>query len=221
MSIDSNITVIVSNDKIGQKFIQSIANHKINILIDKSSSFKRIFKLVKRKRVSVWLLLKMFFAEICRKKTKFSLDSFDSVKSNKDLLSYLQKNQSVDLIVLFRAGLIINKAILDSGIEILNLHCAKLPDYKGIGVIDKALQNQDIMQEATLHHVSLFIDEGKTIATEPYQLDLSLSYRSNEDIAYDAGIRLFQKSYQEFSWDLNGRSTRQISGMAINKSSSL
>ena len=79
--------------------------------------------------------------------------------------------------------------------KILNIHCAKIPEYGGIGVLDRALNDKAYNQEATLHIITERIDEGEVITVEPYKLQESLSYRENENIAYDAGIKLFNRYF--------------------------
>jgi folate-dependent phosphoribosylglycinamide formyltransferase PurN len=95
--------------------------------------------------------------------------------------------------VLFRAGLIVGPAVLSTGVPVMNIHCARIPEYGGIGSIDRALRDGAYSQCATLHQVTTRIDEGEVHATEPYQLDPADGYCSNEDRAYDAGIRLLKR----------------------------
>jgi methionyl-tRNA formyltransferase len=45
-------------------------------------------------------------------------------------------------------------------------------------------------QQATLHRVTREIDRGEIVATRSYRLDPRLSYRRNEDRAYEAGMEL-------------------------------
>ena len=87
-----------------------------------------------------------------------------------DLINEVKKN-SPQRIILFRAGLIINKSVISLGVPLLNVHCAKIPEFGGIGSIAKALRNKSFEQEATLHEVSKKIDEGKVIDTEKFSLN--------------------------------------------------
>ena len=81
------------------------------------------------------------------------------------------------------------------GIKILNIHCAKIPEYGGIGVLDRALNNKAYKQEATLHIITERIDDGEIVAVEPYELKKNISYKANEEIAYSAGTQLFKKYF--------------------------
>jgi methionyl-tRNA formyltransferase len=129
----------------------------------------------------------MAWAELFR--PDYKIADFPQIRSNVDLLEKI-KGYAVDRVYLFRAGLIINKKVIEAGPEILNIHCARVPDYGGLGSIMRALEAEAYEQEATLHRVVERIDEGEVIATLPYNLDKALTYRQNEEIAYDAGIRL-------------------------------
>ncbi len=183
-----NELLVVGNDKIGRRLISKI-KHRDNlyIAIDSSTSLKRIWDLVRRRRITPILVAKMAFAELLRK--DYKIPEIPKIYSNSDLLSLIHKDE-IDRVYLFRASLIINKEVLGSRAEILNVHCARIPDYGGLGSIMKALKDKAYEQEATLHRVTPKIDEGEIITTIPYRLDERLPYRQNEELAYNAGINL-------------------------------
>ena len=87
--------------------------------------------------------------------------------------------------------------MISLGVPLLNVHCAKIPEFGGIGSIAKALRNKSFEQEATLHKVSKKIDEGKVIDTEKFSLNPDASYCKNETIAYNAGIRLLKRIVEQ------------------------
>jgi hypothetical protein len=187
------ILIIVGNDKLGRKFINSIDKDKFEIILDESSSVKRVLKLVQRGSLKLSLILKMFYSDFFRK--DYPLDrEYENIKNNNDLIDII-KGKSIEEIVLYRGGLIVNKKVIELGIKILNIHCAKIPEYGGIGVLDRALNDKSYEQEATLHIITERIDEGEVVAVEPYSLEKKLSYSKNENIAYDAGIKLFNKYF--------------------------
>jgi len=192
----NNQLLLVGNDKIGRKFLRSIDSDKYHIVLDNSSNHLRIIKLIKRKSISLQLLLKMFVANIFRKDYRLT-NKFESIANNIELLGIIRR-YDIKKIVIFRGGLIVNKKILGLGIEVLNIHCAKLPEYGGIGVIDRALKDKAYQQEATLHKIVTRIDGGEVLSTEPYTLMPNRSYLFNENIAYDAGIRLFLNLFTGF-----------------------
>ena len=188
------LLVVVGNDKLGRKFIANIDKDKYHIILDDSSSIKRVLKLIQKRILRPTLILKMFVADLLRK--DFQIEGeHGSITTNDDLIQIVKDND-IDQIILYRGGLIINKKFLELGIKILNIHCAKIPEYGGIGVLDRALMDRAYDQEATLHIITEKIDDGEVVAVEPYKLQRNISYRENEDKAYDAGIRLFKKYFK-------------------------
>ena len=185
--------IIVGNDKIGGKALQKIKNFSgIEVFCDRSTNIKRVIKLLRRKKLTILLVFKMFFAEILRKGEK-PKKNIPTIKSNKTLLELLKKN-NYEKVILFRAGLIVNKQVIETGINMLNIHAASLPDFAGIGSIEKALVKKAYCQKATLHKLIESIDSGEVISELDYKLDPQKSYLDNEDIAYSAAIKLLVKT---------------------------
>ncbi|HNM05541.1 MAG TPA: formyltransferase family protein, partial [Leptospiraceae bacterium] len=190
--ICSFTTMFGTLPKIGRKAVNALGNTEgCIIVLDKSSSPKRVIKLIARGSMSFFLTVKMFLAELFRKDNSIS-GEFESVRSNNELLVLLEKYRP-SVVILFRAGLIINSKVIDSGIPLLNIHCAKVPEYGGLGSISRALTDKAFDQCATMHRVTVKIDEGEVIDTLNYRLDPSVSYSQNEEIAYNAGIELLKK----------------------------
>ncbi len=186
-----NTLVILGNDRIAYQALknQNFFSNKPIVAIDRSTNFYRVMRLIFKKRLPLHLVVKMMFCEKRRERdTQLNL-SFPIIRNNKDLLSLIKKYNPTR-IILFRAGLVINKQIISIGIPLLNIHCANIPEYGGLGSIYRALKNKSIHQHATLHQVTKTIDDGFVFDTEPYLLDEKLSYCHNEDIAYQAGLRL-------------------------------
>ena len=180
--------VVVGNDKIGRRLVSKISdNSDISVLIDHSSGLSRIYKILLKRRIGIKTLLLMGLAEMMRRDT--AIPDLPRITSNADLATACKKN-NVKRVFLFRAGLIISRELLDQGFEIINMHCARLPEYGGLASIHKALVNKDYDQCATLHIVTEGIDKGEIIRTLPFKLDPKFSYKKNEDTAYEAGITL-------------------------------
>ena len=187
--------LVAGNDKLSGKLIaQLVENQQLRIILDKSTNAKRTWQLYRNGRLKLIWLLKMTIAELAREKSHVSI--FSNIKNNDELFHFIHQYR-IEQVYLFRVGLIINKEILGLGVDILNTHCARIPDYAGLGAIAKALKEGAFDQVATLHRVTERIDEGEIIKIEPYKLNPKLSYRRNEDIAYQAGIRLLQKTITE------------------------
>jgi methionyl-tRNA formyltransferase len=180
--------LLVGRDKIGAALVSQLPqNHTLFLAWDGSSNVRRALRLVRRGSLRASVLVKMAWAEWQRPAVRFQ--SLPLVQVNADVLRMAQ-DQRIERMMMFRAGLIIDKRVLGLGIPVFNIHCARLPDYGGIGAIARALGEGALEQEATLHHVTDAIDRGQVIDTEPYRLDPAQPYRHNEDIAYEAGIRL-------------------------------
>ena len=187
--------VILGNDKIGGRAYDEIKSIRgIEIFIDRSTSIKRILKLIKKSKLSIFLALKMALSEVMRSGKKPKSD-LSEIKNNHDLLEIIKTLEPFRL-VLFRAGLIIDKSVIDTGVKILNIHAARVPDYGGIGSIQKALRDEAFEQCASLHIVTSKIDDGEVVDTEDFILDPQSSYFQNESIAYQAAIKLLIRSLQ-------------------------
>lgn len=183
--------ILIGNDKISSMALQVLPNdEEIFCYVDKSTNFKRIVKLLKKRAMPFPLVVKMLLCEVFRPGHKPS-SAIPSIKSNVDLARTI-KNKCPDEVILFRAGLIINTNVLSLGAKILNIHCARLPDYGGIGTIARALKDNEYDQSATLHVVTKSIDEGEVLKTLPYRLNPSESYCKNEMVAYKAGVQLLK-----------------------------
>ena len=183
--------LIIGDDKISRKVVTSLPyDRHLRIVVDTTSLYRRVLRLLRRGSLTAPMLLQMAWAEMCRKGEP--APPLPTVKNNHDILSVIKK-YGIDTAFLFRTGIIINSSVLATDVNVMNIHCAKLPDYAGLGAIYKALKNEEFYQEATLHRVAKQIDLGETVETLPYALRPELSYRHNEDIAYEAGAKLLAR----------------------------
>lgn len=185
--------LIIGSDKIGLSALRLVeVSDYVRVVFDQSSSLKRILNLIIRKRISLWLVVKMALAEIFRK-SEYKDKSIPSISSNRDLQAILN-SQKFDQIILFRAGLIIESSIIDKDIPIYNIHAATIPEYGGLGSIYRAISDNELDQRACLHSVTNKIDEGTVIDFENYKLSKESSYSENENVAYQAAITLLQRT---------------------------
>ena len=103
--------LILGNDKLSELAISKIVlNKNLKILIDRSNNFKRVYKLLIKGVISPLLLIKMLYCEH-KRKNLVSLKSFESIHSNKMLIGFVKKYK-IKKIILFRAGLIIDKKLI-------------------------------------------------------------------------------------------------------------
>jgi hypothetical protein len=186
--------LIFGGDRIAQKALENRReSDSLMIFVDRSTNIKRVAKLLWKKRLSPFLFFKMLICEVRRSKSAVVPTNLQGILNNKDVLELICK-YIPERVVLFRAGLIINKDILAQGVPLFNIHCVKVPEYGGIGLIDRALKDNALEHNATLHQVTTTIDEGQVFDVEPFQLNASKSYCFNEDVAYQAALKLFYRT---------------------------
>lgn len=186
--------LVVGDDKIGRAFLRKYpAAPDLLVALDRSTDLKRVFRLVRRGTLPIAAVLRMAWANLLRPRQSPMKSAMPVIQTNRDLLDLIE-NHSITRVLLFRAGLIVRREVLDSGVAILNIHCASLEGYGGLASIYRALKDKAVKQEATLHRVTEAIDRGEVLDIEPYKLESGLSYRENEDLAYAAGMRLLTRT---------------------------
>lgn len=187
--------LVIGGDKIAIKALSlpEVRKNEVVLVKDVSVNFVKIINLIIKRRLSFKLFCKMFYCEAVRRRSSEKVKPYFIIKNNEDLIKLINEHKP-QKIILFRAGLVVNKKILSMEIPIMNIHCAKIPEYGGLGSINEALKNNEINQFATLHQVTETIDSGQILDTEPYILNEALSYCKNETIAYEAGLRLLQRA---------------------------
>jgi methionyl-tRNA formyltransferase len=185
--------IVVGNDKLGLRLAAQLHERGLRVMIDRSVDLRRVARLLLRGSLRVSWLVRMAWAEFMRPAAPVS--PLPAITSNRALLDAV-RSEGARHLVLFRAGLIVNRQVIDA-VEVLNVHCARLPDYGGLGAIPKALHDRAYAQSATLHRVIETIDGGDVVATVPYELDPGLSYRDNEERAYRAGMSLILERFAQ------------------------
>ncbi len=204
-----NTLVLIGNDKWGRKFLaKESENYSVSFALEAGSrSLKRIMKLLRKGSLSFSTLIKMTLAEFAR--PAYPAPNLPYIKNNDDLLQLIQTN-SIDQVVLYHVGMIIRRKVLQTGVKVYNIHCARLPEYGGLMAIQRALDKGDLQQEATLHIVNEQVDSGATLKTVPFLLDAEKSYGANEDTAFDAGERLILSFLEEYKISENERTEKSM-----------
>lgn len=189
--------VVLGNDKIGSRAmaLRGLDREGVEVYLDRSSSYRRVWKLIRRGSLRVGLVLKMALAEFLRPRATSVVVPKGEIRSNGDLISLIREKQP-DRVLFFRAGLIVSKKAISCGVPLLNIHCAKVPEYGGLGSIERALVDGALEQCATLHQITETIDRGEVFETEPYQLVAGDRYYVNENRAYEVGVRLLERVIQ-------------------------
>lgn len=184
--------LVVGNDRISRMFARNSAlPADVGLVTDYSTNVLRVLRLLRRGTLTPGIVARMMWAEFLRPDPG-PVEGL-KIRSSAELTMLVREREPSE-ILLFRAGVIIKRELIDLGIPIYNLHAARLPDYGGLGTIFRALADGAFEQTATLHRVTESIDAGEVLETEPYRLDPRLSYRANEAIAYAAGIRLLERT---------------------------
>lgn len=188
--------LVVGSDKIAQRALAQLGQPiDVLVAIDRSYSVGRVRRLIRRGSLSAKLLAKMAAAEARR--PAFDISSIPAVRigSHAELVALCGEHK-VERLILFRAGLIVRAEVIATVRDVLNIHSASLPDYGGIGTIQRALDDGAYDQTATLHRVTTRVDEGEVLDTEPYRLSPKNSYLANEELAYAAGTALLKRTLQ-------------------------
>ena len=185
------VLLVVSDDYWGARAEAIATSYSgVAVAVDRSGGAGRAVRLVLRGSIPFAAAMNMFVTTILlpsvRPKTK---QSFASNQELRDIAA----NQRVSHIILFRAGLIVSGATL-VGYNVTNVHCADLNGFGGLASIWRALNAGALKQCATLHQVTNQIDVGTVLDTEPYVLNRNSSYSNNERAAYEAGLRLVDRT---------------------------
>lgn len=187
------VLVVVSDDYWGGEAAEVCAKFpNVIVAVDKSSSWRRAVRLVFRGSIPIPAIVRMMMAGFQRSRTRPAVTN--GVSSNADLRA-LCSQFAVETVILFRAALIVSDKTLQQG-KIMNIHCADIVDFGGLAAIYRALKAGKYNQHATLHKITIRIDQGEILDVEPFQLDERGSYVSNEDAAYRAGITLLRRTLE-------------------------
>lgn len=187
--------LVVGDDFFGRVLLERLGPQPgLITAFDVSPTLARAFRALRRGSLKPGWLWDMALAGLRRRPPGVRADL--SVRGNAGLLAVIRE-EAVERVVLFRAGLIIDRTMLAEGIPVFNIHCARLPGLPGLGAIHRALADGAYRQAATLYRVTERIDDGEIVDTEPYHLDPASAYGANEVAAYEAGMRLAQRFLSE------------------------
>ena len=123
--------VLAGDDKLGRSLLHRIEKAglpagELVLALCSSPGPRRLFKLLLRGSLKLSWLWPMIRAEWSRPAQ--AAGSWFRVSTNAGFLSLIRETHS-ERVLLYRAGLIVGKDVLESGVEILNVHCAQLPDF--------------------------------------------------------------------------------------------
>lgn len=188
----TKIVLIIGDDRMGRIAMTSV--HKafpdIRIYRNRSTSPKRIVKLILKGVLPLSALLVMAWAEMRRRPVPEP--DCPVLVTNQDVRSMIE-TEKPDRVICFRAGLVLTRKTLALPARFLNLHYTDLPQWGGLGTVYKALRAKAYDQNACLHEMVGEIDAGEVYEREAYKLDPSIGYKANEDRAFEAGLRLLHR----------------------------
>jgi hypothetical protein len=184
---------LLTSGQVGRDLIHSL-RYFPNILpvFDKSFSRSKFLIIFKRRSINFKIFLNILGSEVLffNAMTFLRYRNIPKIDNNSDLRELVYKHNFTH-VVLFNASLIIEPSIFDPGVELLNIHCINPDLYPGLGSIEKALADKNLVQFAALHQITSTIDKGSIILKNPYELKMSESSLKNRKIAFNAGIELF------------------------------
>ncbi len=120
--------LVVDNDRIGARALRmlDLRDSDVVIAVDRSGGIGRVVGLLRRRRIDTFDLLCMALAEV-RRPPRGTLQPGAVSFTNNDELCKVIGAVSPDRVVLFRAGLVLNRKVLDLGVPILNVHASRGP----------------------------------------------------------------------------------------------
>ena len=99
-----------------------------------------------------------------KRATKLGIPHTQISSKDEHLIIDIMKAWKVDLIVLAGWMRIITPKLIDAfPNKIINIHPSLLPKYKGLNVIEKALDSDDVFTGCTVHYVTEELDSGDII----------------------------------------------------------
>lgn len=112
----------------------------------------------------------------------------DSKRNEKKIITFIKKNK-LDFLFSIQHKWILSENFLKNFDQALNLHNAKLPDYKGFFSINHAIANGEKSYTSTIHWINKNVDEGglaykKTIKIKKSETAISLYNKTLKSCEY-------------------------------------
>lgn len=117
----------------------------------------------------------------------------DNAKKNEAKILEQVQGKEIDFLISVQHPWIFSNQIIESFKSCINLHNAKLPDYKGYNACNHAILNNEKFYTTTCHHLVADVDAGNiifesTVNVEATETTSSLYKKSNAE-----GFELFKK----------------------------
>jgi methionyl-tRNA formyltransferase len=168
---------------------KEIGEKAFDLLLDGHGKFYTINVVVSNKSPDVWWESNNIYMA--------SLDRFlfipNDKKREKEIIRAIKKH-SIDLIISVQHPWILSRSVLQSvDYQTLNLHNAKLPEYKGNNAVNHAILNGDSTYTSTVHWMTEKVDSGEIAIEETFKLDSEITAKELYNCAISAGLKAFQK----------------------------
>jgi len=195
----SNKVIIITGNKLIAKNLEKNYRFRNTMIIyDNSSKFARGFKLLKNRKLSTFNVIKMYLAQFDRNSHKRISNGVTRIKNELEFVKIIDSYQPSHVIS-FHCGMIFHTSLYSQKILMLNIHCASLPQYPGIGAIINAISDKSVIQNATMHKIISKIDYGETVKTKSFKLNFSKSYKANYQKSISVGIDLLREYMSELN----------------------
>lgn len=189
MMSPSRLALVVGNDRLAKSLVHGLGvNPEVTILIDKSNNIFRIMRVVRKGSLSIRALINISISSLSRPRS-LATKSMVAFRNCVELRRLLDEFD-IDQVILFRASIIIDSDLLADRYVFYNIHCARLPEFPGLGSLFRAWKEGEALQYAQIHRVSSEIDQGEILFRRSFEIPPNVSYRICEDIAYRAGFGL-------------------------------
>jgi methionyl-tRNA formyltransferase len=122
----------------------------------------------------------------------------DNSKPNEELIIENIKSNNIDFLVSVGHSWILSDSILKMvSYQAVNLHLAKLPDYKGNYTYNHAILNGEKVYGVTLHWMTDKVDQGDYFLTDEFPVAIEDTAYSLYQKSLEAGVKLFRSFAQK------------------------
>lgn len=143
---------------------------------------------------TVWWNTNEIYKSCIEKNVSF----IDNIKKNEEAILQLIKEKDVDFIISIGHSWILSDEVLKSvNYQAINLHLAKLPEYKGNYTYNHAILNGEKEYGVTLHWMDSQVDQGDYVYTEKFDILSSDTAYSLYEKSLKAGMRIFAKALED------------------------
>lgn len=132
--------------------------------------------------------------------TEKNIPFVDNAARNEEEIKKLLQEKEVDFLLSLQHPWILSPFLLQCvGYNALNLHMAKLPDYKGWNGFSHAILNEDTEYGLTLHWISDALDEGSCAYEETVPITQTDTALSLYEKSLEVSLQMFSKMLDDLA----------------------